>query len=315
MKSFFENYGFTILAAIVVIILIAMATPIANIVKGNIDHIIESFGDKTSQRLDDAMKELQPKDIIYLKDKDGKDVAFMVLQQKGSDKYLVMRRDALNTSIRYSQSTTDNDNNKYIDSYVSEYLENTYYNTLSNETKEAIVSQKLTQDFYSLNSTGHDKDWSWSKTENVTINGVEITRGDACKTKDGTVYGGLCYYSNGKWVPSTEYEEISTNKGYYTATIDSSKTIDAGEHKVFLPSISEVSDVVDLNNKKDMFNFLKDSNGTLRYIWFRDGSTYTKAAMGGSYTNRSLDSNFVWNLNFVRPAFVIDLSKVSYIEK
>ena len=314
MKSFFEEYGFVILAAIVVILLIAMATPIGTLIRSNISHIVESFGEKTTQKLDYAMRELQPKDIIYLKEND-KEVAFMVLQQKDSDKYLVMRRDALNTSIRYSQSETDNDNNKYINSYVSEYLESTYYNTLSNETKEAIVSQNLTQDFYSLSPNGRDKDWSWSKTENVTIDGVEITRGDACKTKDGAVFSGLCYYSNGNWIPSSEYEEVSTDKGYYSATLASGKTIDAGEHKVFLPSISEISNVVNVDNKKDMFNFLKDSNDTLRYIWFRDGSTYTKAAMHGGYAGWSLHYDHVWLRNYVRPAFVIDLSKVSYIEK
>ncbi len=314
MKSFFEEYGFVILAAIVVILLIAMATPIGTLIRSNISHIVESFGEKTTQKLDYAMRELQPKDIIYLKEND-KEVAFMVLQQKDSDKYLVMRRDALNTAIRYSQLEVENDNNEYMDSYVSEYLDNTYYNTLSNDTKEAIVSQKITQDFYSLSSNGRDKDWSWSKTENVTINGVEITRGDACKTKDGTVSSGLCYYSNGKWIPSSEYEEVSTDKGYYTAILASGRTINAGEHKVFLPSISEISNVVNVDNKKDMFNFLKDSNGTLRYIWFRDGSTYTKAAVYGSYAGRSLHHNYVWNRHNVRPAFVIDLSKVSYVEK
>lgn len=314
MKSFFEEYGYVILAAIIVILLIAMATPIGTLIRSNISHIVESFGEKTTQKLDYAMRELQPKDIIYLKEND-KEVAFMVLQQKDSDKYLVMRRDALNTTIRYSQSEVENDNNKYIDSYVSEYLDSTYYNTLSNETKEAIVSQNLTQDFYSLSSNGRDEDWSWSKTEGVTINGVNIARGDACKTKDGAVYDGLCYYSNSKWVPQNEYEEVSTDKGYYTATLASGQTVDAGEHKVFLSSISEISDAVDVNNKKDMFNFLKDSNGTLRYIWFRDGSTYTKAAVYGDYAYRSLGSYYVWNRNSVRPAFVIDLSKVSYIEK
>lgn len=314
MKSFFEEYGFVILAAIIVILLIAMATPIGTLIRSNISHIVESFGEKTAQKLDYAMKELQPKDIIYLKEGD-KEVAFMVLQQKDSDKYLVMRRDTLNTAVRYSQLTVENDNNKYIDSYVSEYLDETYYNTLSNETKEAIVSQKLTQDFYDLRSNGMEKDWSWSKTENITINGKEITRGDECKSKNGAVYDGLCYYTNGKWIPSNEYEEVSTDKGYYTATLASGKTIDAGEHKVFLPSISEISNVINVDNKKDMFNFLKDSNGSLRYIWFRDGSTYTKAAMYGRYTSRSLSYNGVWGRSDVRPAFVIDLSKVSYIEK
>ena len=51
MKSFFEEYGFVILAAIVVIILIAMATPVGDLIKIQIDNTINSFGSKTQSKL------------------------------------------------------------------------------------------------------------------------------------------------------------------------------------------------------------------------------------------------------------------------
>ena len=51
MKSFFEEYGFVILAAIVVILLIAMCTPIGNLVKTQITNIVDSFANKTSSKL------------------------------------------------------------------------------------------------------------------------------------------------------------------------------------------------------------------------------------------------------------------------
>ncbi len=51
MKSFFEEYGFVILAAIVVILLIAMITPIGSVVKKQITGIIISFDDKTNIKL------------------------------------------------------------------------------------------------------------------------------------------------------------------------------------------------------------------------------------------------------------------------
>ncbi len=51
MKSFFEEYGFVILAAIVVILLIAMITPIGSVVKKQINGIIISFGNKTNIKL------------------------------------------------------------------------------------------------------------------------------------------------------------------------------------------------------------------------------------------------------------------------
>ena len=51
MKSFFEEYGFVILAAIVVILLIAMASPIGDLVKAQITGIVDSFANKTESKL------------------------------------------------------------------------------------------------------------------------------------------------------------------------------------------------------------------------------------------------------------------------
>lgn len=51
MKSFFEEYGFVILAAIVVILLIAMTTPIGSLVKNQITGIVDSFANKTNTKL------------------------------------------------------------------------------------------------------------------------------------------------------------------------------------------------------------------------------------------------------------------------
>ena len=51
MKSFFEEYGFVILAAIVVTLLIAMASPIGDLVKAQITGIVDSFANKTESKL------------------------------------------------------------------------------------------------------------------------------------------------------------------------------------------------------------------------------------------------------------------------
>ena len=51
MKSFFEEYGFVILAAIVLILLIAMASPIGDLVKAQITGIVDSFANKTESKL------------------------------------------------------------------------------------------------------------------------------------------------------------------------------------------------------------------------------------------------------------------------
>lgn len=51
MKKFFEEYGFVILAAIVVIILIAICTPVRSVVKTQIENIVLSFSNKQQSSL------------------------------------------------------------------------------------------------------------------------------------------------------------------------------------------------------------------------------------------------------------------------
>lgn len=78
----------------------------------------------------------------------------------------------------------------------------------------------------------------------------------------------------------------------------------------FLPSASEIGKAVDLKNRGKVRAFL---NGTT--IWTRDGSqrnaNYVEildAGYGG------LSNRIAYSANGVRPAFVIDLSKVDYTE-
>lgn len=57
MKSFLQEYGFAILAAIVVIIIIAMCTPIGNVIRNQISGVIETFSEKTSSKLSSVTTE------------------------------------------------------------------------------------------------------------------------------------------------------------------------------------------------------------------------------------------------------------------
>lgn len=80
---------------------------------------------------------------------------------------------------------------------------------------------------------------------------------------------------------------------------------------VFLPSVSEIGKVVNLKSKDKIRTFL---NGTS--IWIRDSNQgYAHSAecliadYGGSLENYGVNSDI-----YMRPAFVIDLSKVDYTE-
>ena len=43
MKAIFEEYGFVILAAVVILLLIGMASPIGNQIQGSIESVIENM--------------------------------------------------------------------------------------------------------------------------------------------------------------------------------------------------------------------------------------------------------------------------------
>ena len=54
MKSFLEEYGFAILAAIIVIVLIMMVSPVGTAVRGSVDSIVHKFTGTANNGLDSA---------------------------------------------------------------------------------------------------------------------------------------------------------------------------------------------------------------------------------------------------------------------
>lgn len=98
-----------------------------------------------------------------------------------------------------------------------------------------------------------------------------------------------------------------SEKGYNNTTYN---TI---TRHVFLPSVEEVSNLVDLNNANKVYNFLKGTNNSVNHMWFRDSnSSSPRNAMDLSDNNRSMGDYDVPNPWIgVRPAFTVDLSTVS----
>lgn len=77
---------------------------------------------------------------------------------------------------------------------------------------------------------------------------------------------------------------------------------------IFLPSLSEIGEVVDLKNSNKMKAFLHGVD-----IWIRDSCQYSDRKAGWLYADGgSLNFYYVFDYGYVRPAFVIDLSKVDY---
>lgn len=59
MKAFFEEYGFIALSAIVVVILIALATPVGDAIKSSVMSLVGKFSTTTNTLVDNMGNEIQ----------------------------------------------------------------------------------------------------------------------------------------------------------------------------------------------------------------------------------------------------------------
>ena len=192
--------------------------------------------------------------------------------------------------------------NVYEDSYIDKYLEMTYYNNLPEELKKAIVPTQIKQVSYT--NTGSNSKWrylnlnggssyNWYYNEGTTEN-PKYVRYDKVTTPNGE--GGL--YPLKYW---RKKEKGYGNQSYNTIT-----------RHVYLPSVEEISNLVDLNDANKTYAFLKGTNNSLNRMRLRDASSNSpRHAMGLGCIYHSLDDDYVVHPGVgVRPAFTVDLSKV-----
>lgn len=194
--------------------------------------------------------------------------------------------------------------NNYEGSYIDNYLENTWYKQLPDKLQKAIQATDIKQASYRYFASNPKWRWfdpnggsnnNWYYNEGTTENPkwVIYTKGNVPDDAQGA-YPLNCWKYSEKGYNNTAYNTISRH--------------------VFLPSVEEVSNLVDLNNANKVYNFLKGTNDSLYNMWLRDSYTsLPRHAMRLIYYNCSLDNYDVTNPWIdVRPAFVIDLSKVDY---
>ena len=166
--------------------------------------------------------------------------------------------------------------NTYEGSYIDNYLENTWYKQLPDKLQKAIQATDIKQVAY--NNTSSNPKWRWSGTdwyynEGTTENPKWVIYNKANIPDDAQG----AYPMNG-W----KYSE----KGYNNTTYN---TI---SRHVFLPSVEEVSNLVDLNNANKVYNFLKGTNNSLYHMWFRDSnSSSPRSTVYLIYADRSMDSS------------------------
>lgn len=246
---------------------------------------------------------------------------FIVMSQTDDDTYLVIDGESLG-NIQYQPNVDSDGNykvgtyetpdekrpdgqysNTYEGSYIDNYLENTWFKQLPEKLQKAIQATDIKQTSYKDFASnpkwrwfdpngGENNDWYYN--EGTTENPKWVRYDKATYPEDAQgAYPLNCWKQSDKGYNNTTYNTITRH--------------------VYLPSVAEVSNLVDLNNANKVYSFLKGTNNSLYHMWFRDSnSSSPRHAVYLNYSNRSLyDSAVTGPWIGVRPAFTVDLSTVS----
>lgn len=246
---------------------------------------------------------------------------FIVMAQTDDDTYMLIDGESLG-NMQYQPNVDSDGNykvgtyeipnekrpdgqysNTYEGSYIDNYLENTWYKQLPEKLQKAIQATDIKQAAY--NNTSSNPKWryfdsnggssyDWYYNEGTTENPKWVIYYKANIPDDAQgAYPLNCWKYSEKGYNNTTYNTISRH--------------------VFLPSIEEVSNLVDLNNANKVYNFLKGTNNSVNHMWFRDScSSSPRSAMYLCYSDRSMSLHHVTGPWLgVRPAFTVDLSTVS----
>lgn len=246
---------------------------------------------------------------------------FIVMAQTDDDTYMLIDGESLG-NIQYQPNVDSDGNykvgtyetpdekrpdgqysNTYEGSYIDNYLENTWYKQLPEKLQKAILATDIKQAAY--NNTSSNPKWRWF---------------DPNGGSNGDWYYNEGTTENPKWViwykaniPDDAQGAYPLNCWKYSEKGYNNTTYNTISRHVFLPSVEEVSNLVDLNNANKVYNFLKGTNNSVSHMWFRDSnSSSPRTAMFLDCNYRSMYNYYVTDTWIgVRPAFTVDLSTVS----
>lgn len=246
---------------------------------------------------------------------------FIVMAQTDDDTYMLIDGESLG-NIQYQPNVDSDGNykvgtyeepnekrpdgqysNTYEGSYIDNYLENTWYKQLPEKLQKAIQATDIKQAAY--NNTSSNPKWRWFDPNGGSSNDWYYNEGTT---------------ENPKWVvyykanfPEDAQGAHPLNCWKYSEKGYNNTTYNAISRHVFLPSVEEVSNLVDLNNANKVYDFLKGTNNSVSHMWFRDSnSSSPRYAMDLFYDIRSVSNIYVTSPWIgVRPAFTVDLSTVS----
>lgn len=206
---------------------------------------------------------------------------FIVMAQTDDDTYMLIDGESLG-NMQYQPNVDSDGNykvgtyetpdekrpdgqysNTYEGSYIDNYLENTWYKQLPEKLQKAILATDIKQAAY--NNTTSNPKWRWF---------------DPNGGSNGDWYYNEGTTENPKWViwykaniPDDAQGAYPLNCWKYSEKGYNNTTYNTISRHVFLPSVEEVSNLVDLNNANKVYNFLKGTNNSLYHMWLRDSNS------------------------------------------
>ena len=184
-------------------------------------------------------------------------------------------------------------------------MKKTYITTgtkLTIEGNEYIVIEHIKDDQYKVLANGLAS--SDTKTFGLT---------DEYKTSKIAIYLDNDYYNSLPENIRNAIVETSIQQKVFSTGYDNGKnsptwtgeTKDAGIHKSFLPSWDEITKAARSTDKETLQTFVDG-----KYVWLRDAYSSLVLYVG---VNGNLGNDYSYNICYVRPAFVLDISKVCAI--
>lgn len=290
MKRFLNDYGFAILAAIVVIVLVTFSSSVSSAIQKQTANTIQSLGKVANNdlnKIDDSVSlidltSINKSGVVGDFSRKGNLVTisgtqYRVLEVNGTQVKVVsiesVRRSKFNNSS-VTVSFNGNNGQKYADSILDNTMTN-YYNSLTSTIQNAIVEQNINQSMYNWYSgTSSNASFSaWSKNPFL----------------DADTSG------NNYYLKKFTDINIGTRKVY---------ALDIDDVIAYLGSSSTAKDVNEM--------FFDVRNSVTRYVWLRtavwNGSDMVSSVDGPC---GSLNLSVYYNLPEVHPAFILDLSLLS----
>lgn len=206
---------------------------------------------------------------------------FIVMAQTDDDTYMLIDGESIG-NIQYQPNVDSDGNykvgtyetpdekrsdgqysNTYEGSYIDNYLENTWYKQLPEKLQKAIQATDIKQAAY--NNTSSNPKWRWFNPNGGENNDWYYNEGTTENPK------WVIYYKAN--IPDDEQGAYPLNCWKYSEKGYNNTSYNTISRYVFLPSVEEVSNLVDLNNANKVYNFLKGTNNSLYHMWFRDSNS------------------------------------------